>query len=75
MKELNFKQKRWLEQLKDYDINILHHQGKVNIVSISLSRLSLRSTSDVEEEERELDKDVHIIACLESDSWIPQKEG
>ena len=32
------RQCRWLELLKDYDISILYHPGKVNVVADALSR-------------------------------------
>ena len=31
-------QRRWLELLKDYDITILYHPGKANVVDDALSR-------------------------------------
>jgi hypothetical protein len=37
-KELNMRQRRWLEQLKDYDCIINYHPGKVNVVADALSR-------------------------------------
>ncbi|WMV32271.1 hypothetical protein MTR67_025656 [Solanum verrucosum] len=37
-KELNLKQRRWLELLKDYDMSILYHPGKANVVVDVLSR-------------------------------------
>jgi hypothetical protein len=37
-KELNMRQRRWLELLKDYDININYHPGKANSVADALSR-------------------------------------
>lgn len=58
-KELNLRQRRWLELLKDYDMSILYHPGKANVVADSLSRLSMGSTADIEEGKRELAKDVH----------------
>ncbi|GKE47457.1 putative reverse transcriptase domain-containing protein, partial [Tanacetum coccineum] len=36
-KELNMRQRRWLELLSDYDCNIRYHQGKANIVADALS--------------------------------------
>ena len=30
-KELNMRQRRWLEQMKDYDITIQYHPGKANV--------------------------------------------
>nr|GEX78091.1 hypothetical protein [Tanacetum cinerariifolium] len=37
-KELNMRQRRWLELLSDYDCDIRYHQGKANIVADVLSR-------------------------------------
>ncbi|KAH0637918.1 hypothetical protein KY289_037833 [Solanum tuberosum] len=64
VKELNLRQRRWLELLKDYDLSIFYHPGKANVVADSLSRLSIGSTTNMEEENRELAKDVHRLARL-----------
>ncbi|GKA65354.1 putative reverse transcriptase domain-containing protein, partial [Tanacetum coccineum] len=37
-KELNMRQRRWLELLSDYDCEILYHPGKANVVADALSR-------------------------------------
>ena len=37
-KELNLRQRSWLELLKDYDCIIDYHPGKVNVVADALSR-------------------------------------
>ncbi|GKF38396.1 putative reverse transcriptase domain-containing protein, partial [Tanacetum coccineum] len=37
-KELNIRQRRWLELLSDYDCNIRYHAGKANVVADALSR-------------------------------------
>ena len=37
-KELNLKQRRWLELIKDYDCTIEYHPGKANVVENALSR-------------------------------------
>nr|GEX44755.1 retrotransposon protein, putative, Ty3-gypsy subclass [Tanacetum cinerariifolium] len=39
-KELNMRQRRWLELLKDHDTNIQYHPGKANVVADVLSRKS-----------------------------------
>ena len=53
-----------MELLKDYDMSILYHIGKANVVSDALSRLSMGITSYVKEEKKDLAKDVHRLACL-----------
>nr|GEW56803.1 putative reverse transcriptase domain-containing protein [Tanacetum cinerariifolium] len=37
-KELNMRQRRWLEPLADYDCEIRYHPGKANVVADSLSQ-------------------------------------
>ncbi|KAL4034958.1 hypothetical protein IC575_003632 [Cucumis melo] len=37
-KELNMRQRRWLELVKDYDCEILYHPGKANVLADALSR-------------------------------------
>jgi ribonuclease HI len=37
---LNLRQRRWLEQIKDYDIGINYHPGKANVVANALSQRS-----------------------------------
>jgi hypothetical protein len=50
--ELNMRQRRWLELIKDYELEIHYHPGKANVVADALSRkaschcLTMR-TSDI----------------------------
>ena len=37
-KELNMRQRRWMEFLKDYDFELLYHSGKANVVADALTR-------------------------------------
>ena len=37
-KELNLRQQRWMEFLKDYTFDIKYHAGKANVVADALSR-------------------------------------
>jgi hypothetical protein len=35
--DLNMRQRRWLELIKDYDIEVHYHPGKANVVADALS--------------------------------------
>ena len=37
-KELSMRQRRWIELMADYDIDLQYHPGKVNVQPDSLSR-------------------------------------
>ncbi|KAF3629492.1 putative ribonuclease H protein-like [Capsicum annuum] len=53
-KELNLRQRRWLELLKACDMSMLYHLGKANIVVDALSRKSMGSVAHVEIGKKEL---------------------
>jgi hypothetical protein len=38
--DLNLRQRRWLELIKDYDLGINYHPGKANVIADALSRRS-----------------------------------
>ncbi|XP_070014085.1 uncharacterized protein [Nicotiana sylvestris] len=63
-KELNLRQRIWLELLKDYDIDILSHPRKSNVVADALSRKSIGSLAHLEAYQRSLAKEVHQLASL-----------
>jgi len=42
-KELNMRQRRWIEFLKDYDFELLYHPGKANVVADALSRKTVHT--------------------------------
>jgi len=43
-KELNMRQRRWMEFLKDYDFGLNYHPGKANVVADALSRKALHAS-------------------------------
>ncbi|KAK1649149.1 hypothetical protein QYE76_066954 [Lolium multiflorum] len=53
-KELNMRQRRWLELIKDYDMEIHYHPGKANVVADALSRLSCQLNSMIADEQPSL---------------------
>jgi hypothetical protein len=38
--DLNMRQRRWLELIKDYDLEVHYHPGKANVVADALCRKS-----------------------------------
>ena len=63
-RELNLRQRRWLELLKDYDVDILYHLGKANVVADALSRRSMGSLAHIDTDKRVMTKKVHRLASL-----------
>ncbi|KAK1617062.1 hypothetical protein QYE76_022579 [Lolium multiflorum] len=53
-KELNMRQRRWIELIKDYDMEIHYHPGKANVVVDALSRLPCQLNSMIAEEQPSL---------------------
>ena len=46
-RDMNLRQRIWLELLKDYDCDILYHLGKANVVADALSRKSSGSLAQI----------------------------
>ncbi|XP_070037055.1 uncharacterized protein [Nicotiana tomentosiformis] len=63
-RDLNLRQRTWFELLKDYDITILYHPGKANVVADALSRKveSMGSLAFISTGERPLDLDIQFLA-------------
>ena len=55
------RQRRWLELIKDYDVEILYHPGKANFVADALSRKSSGGLLACLTVQLELQKDMHKL--------------
>ena len=42
-RELNLRQRKWMESIKDYDCVIDYHSGKANVVADALSRKTMQT--------------------------------
>ena len=60
-KELNVRQRRWLELVKDYDCEILYHPGKANKVADALSRKSTATLMSIQELPNSLQKEINSL--------------
>ena len=82
-KELNLRQRRWLELIKDYDMKLHYHPGKANVVADALSRKSYANTLESKGLPKELAKDImelrleivprRFIATMEVQSTLLDK--
>ncbi|GKE07041.1 putative reverse transcriptase domain-containing protein [Tanacetum coccineum] len=81
-KELNMRQRRWLELLSNYDCEIHYHPGKANVVTDALSRKErIKLLREIKEENikaenlRGMDKACEVCfdgtRCIKNRSWLP----
>ena len=55
-KELNLRQRKWLELLKYYDMSVIYHLDIDNVVVDALSRMPMGSVTHVEDAKNDLVK-------------------
>ena len=58
-KDLNLRQQRWMELLKDYDCTILYHLSKANVVVNGLGRKSMGSLAHIALMKSSLVREIH----------------
>ncbi|GKB55908.1 putative reverse transcriptase domain-containing protein [Tanacetum coccineum] len=81
-KEINMRQRRWMELLRDYDCEICYHPGKANVVVDALSRkerpkpLRVRKEENYKAEDlcgmiKKLEPRADGMLYLRNRSWVP----
>ena len=62
--DFNLHQRRWLELLKDYYLNVHYHPRKANVVANALSRMSMGITTHIEDGKKDCGNDIHRLARI-----------
>ncbi|GKC67875.1 putative reverse transcriptase domain-containing protein [Tanacetum coccineum] len=72
-KELNMRQRCWLELLADYDCEILYHPGKANVVAAQTE--AIKEENIKAENLQGMDKAFEVrpdgTRCIKNRSWLP----
>ena len=74
-KDINQRWRRWIDLLKDYNIDILYHPGKANVVADILIRKILASTYGEYVEREGITKDLCQLYRLRVHLLESQYEG
>ncbi|GJY96857.1 putative reverse transcriptase domain-containing protein [Tanacetum coccineum] len=70
-KELNMRQRRWLELLSDYDCELHYHPRKANVVAVEARKEDNYGTEDLCGMIKNLEPRADRTLCLKNRSWIP----
>ncbi|GKB23702.1 reverse transcriptase domain-containing protein [Tanacetum coccineum] len=75
-KELNMRQRQWLELLADYDCKICYHPGKANVVADALTQNEALKEENIKPKNlRGMDKSFEIrpdgTRCIKNQRWLP----
>ncbi|GJW12324.1 putative reverse transcriptase domain-containing protein [Tanacetum coccineum] len=78
-KDLNMRQRRWLELLSDYDCEIHYHLGKANVVILE-AQVEVRKEENYGTENlcgmiKKLEQRTNGTLCLNGRSWIPCRDN
>ena len=57
-KDLNLRQRRWMEYMEDYDFELYYHPGKANVVADAFSRKSLNILASISIHEWKMLQDI-----------------
>ena len=71
-RDLNLRQCRWLEFVKDYDFELSYHPGKANVVADALSRRSYIASLCASREWRLMDVVTDVVIKVLRDTNEPQ---
>ncbi|KAH0765327.1 hypothetical protein KY285_001198 [Solanum tuberosum] len=76
-KDLNLRQRRWMELLKDYDVTIQYNPGKANVVADALSRkaVSMGSLVCLSVTKRPLAKEIQTLESKFMQLGISERGG
>ncbi|GJY31027.1 putative reverse transcriptase domain-containing protein [Tanacetum coccineum] len=74
-KELNMRQRRWIELINDYDCEIRYHPGKANVVILEAQRETVKidnlEAEDIKGMLKKLEVRTDGTLCLDNRSWLP----
>ena len=69
--ELNMRQRRWLELIKDYDLGIHYHPGKANVVADALSRKAYCNVAQIRPDQDRLCRELEKLRLTVVQSSVP----
>ena len=72
-KELNMRQRRWLELMADYDTDLQYHPGNINVVPDTLSRKAEVCRSIQTHSAKELLREMNMDLVVMQRSRVPSQ--
>ena len=74
-RDLNLRQRIWVELLKDYDCKILYHPGKANVVADALSKKSMGSLAHISVHKRSIVKELGDLFNMGVQFEVTESQG